>query len=402
MLSWKIILAALRSIAANKMRAFLTMLGIIIGVAAIIAMISIGEGAKQQITESIQRFGTNLLRVRPGAARLGHVRTGSVETLTMEDAMAIQNSIQHARYVAPQVRNMAQVKYGNKNATTSITGTLPQFTVVNNFTVASGSFFNAKDVKLMKKTAILGTTVKQELFGEGVAVGKYIKIKGVNFLVTGVMETKGQTSWRDPDDQIFIPITTSQKRLFRQDHVDNIYIQVESQEYIEEVKSSVEKLLTRMHRIPAGVEPDFNIRDYSEFITTLQETGRTFTVLLGSIAAVSLLVGGIGVMNIMLVSVTERTREIGIRMAVGARKKDILLQFLVEALVISVSGGISGVVLGILISLGVSYLGAWDTIVTRSSVFLAFFFSVMVGIVFGLYPARKASLMKPIEALRYE
>jgi ABC-type antimicrobial peptide transport system permease subunit len=184
--------------------------------------------------------------------------------------------------------------------------------------------------------------------------------------------------------------------------VDNIYIQVADPQYIEEVKSSVDRLLIKRHRIPEGVEPDFNIRDYTEFISTLQETGKTFTVLLGSIAAVSLLVGGIGVMNIMLVSVTERTREIGIRMAVGARKKDILLQFLVEALVISVSGGISGVVLGILISFGVSYLGAWDTIVTRSSVFLAFFFSVMVGIVFGLYPARKASLMKPIEALRYE
>ena len=216
------------------------------------------------------------------------------------------------------------------------------------------------------------------------------------------MKTKGQSSWRDPDDQIFVPITTSQKRVFRKDYVDNIYIQVADPQYIEEVKSSVEVLLVKRHRIPNGVEPDFNIRDYSEFISTLQETGRTFTILLGSIAAVSLLVGGIGVMNIMLVSVTERTREIGIRMAVGARKKDILLQFLVEALVISVSGGILGVVLGIMISFGVSYVGAWDTIVTRSSVFLAFFFSVMVGIVFGLYPARKASLMKPIEALRYE
>lgn len=402
MLLWKIITTALRSIAANKMRAFLTMLGIIIGVAAIIAMISIGEGAKQQITESIQRFGTNLLRVRPGAARLGHVRTGSVETLTVEDAEAIKKSVPYVNYVVPQVGDMAQVKYGNRNATTSITGTVPNFDEVNNFELDTGRFINAGDMKLMKKVAVLGTTVKRELFGEGIAVGKHIKIKGVNFLVTGVMKTKGQSSWRDPDDQIFIPLTTSQKRLFRKDYVDNIYIQVSDQQYIEEVKSSVERLLIKRHRIQEGVEPDFNIRDYTEFISTMQETGKTFTVLLGSIAAVSLLVGGIGVMNIMLVSVTERTREIGIRMAVGARKKDILLQFLVEALVISVSGGAAGVVLGIMISLGVAYAGAWDTIVTRSSVFLAFFFSVMVGVVFGLYPARKASLMKPIEALRYE
>ncbi len=402
MLLWKILQTALRGIAANKMRSFLTMLGIIIGVASIIAMISIGEGAKKQVTESIQSFGTNLLRVSPGAAKLGHVRTGAVETLTIEDAEAIKKDVPHVQHVATQVRNMAQIKYGNNNSSTSITGTVPQFTVVNNFSVATGRFFDEKEVKLMKKTAVLGATVKQNLFGEGVAIGKYIKIKGVNFLVTGIMQTKGQTSWHDPDDQIFIPITTSQKRMFRQDYVDSIYIQVEGQEYIQEVKETAEKLLTRRHRISGGADADFNIRDYTEFITTLQETTRTFTILLGSIAAVSLLVGGIGVMNIMLVSVTERTREIGIRMAVGARRKDILLQFLIEALVISILGGISGVALGILISYGVSSFGAWDTIITPPSVLLAFFFSVLIGIIFGLYPARKASLMEPIEALRYE
>lgn len=240
------------------------------------------------------------------------------------------------------------------------------------------------------------------MFGEGVAIGKYIKINGMNFMVIGVMQTKGQTSWRDPDDQIFIPVTTSQKRLFKKNFIDNIYLQVESVDKIPAVKESVDKLLRARHRIREGMESDFNVRDYTEFISSLKEISQTFTILLGGIAAVSLLVGGIGVMNIMLVSVTERTREIGIRMAVGAKKKDILMQFLLEALFITFLGGIIGIVIGALISYSVSNFGGWDTAITPSSILLAFLFSVIIGLVFGIYPARKASCMDPIEALRYE
>lgn len=401
MLFLQVIRAAFRSIIANKMRTTLTMLGVIIGVGAIIAMISLGEGAKKRVTESISRIGTNLLRVRPGAARLGYIASGSVETLTTEDAREMKQ-LAGVKLVSPSVNNMGMLKYANKNATTLVRGTMPDFVGINNFTLAAGRYFNDREIKLFKKVAILGTTVKDELFGEGVAVGKNIRIEGHNFRIIGVMEPKGQTSWRDPDDQVFVPVTTSQKRLFTQDFVNDVYIQVEFIEEIPFVKESIEKLLRVRHRIPEGVESDFNIRDYTEFIQTWKETTQTFTVLLAGIAAVSLLVGGIGVMNIMLVSVTERTREIGIRMAVGARRKDILGQFLIETLVITVTGGAIGIGLGAALASLISYMGEWETIITPFSITLAFMFAVFVGLVFGIYPARKASRMDPIEALRYE
>jgi putative ABC transport system permease protein len=356
MLFLQIIKVAFRSITANKMRTILTMLGVIIGVGAIIAMISVGEGAKKRVTESIKRIGTNLLRVRPGAARLGYIAAGSVETLTTEDARGIEN-IAGVRLVSPTVNNMGMIKYANENATSLVRGTTPDFVEINNFHLATGRYFNDREVKLQKKVTVLGTTVKEELFGEGVAVGKNIRIEGQNFLVIGVMEPKGQTSWRDPDDQVFVPVTTSQKRLFSQDFVSDVYIQVETVGDIPRVKTSVERLLRARHRLPEEVESDFTIRDYTEFVETWKETSQAFTVLLAGIAAVSLLVGGIGVMNIMLVSVTERTREIGIRMAVGARRRDILGQFLIEAIVITVTGGIMGVGLGFLLASFISYMG---------------------------------------------
>lgn len=402
MLLLKTMKVAFRAILANKMRTGLTMLGIVIGVAAIIAMISIGEGAKAQVVESITRFGTNSLRVRPGAARLGHIQTGSVETLTIEDADAIRAEVVDVAYASPAISNTSQVKYANKNSTSLITGTTPEYMIINNFPVDTGRFFDATDLKLIKRVAVLGTTVKKELFGDGPAIGSEIKVSGQSFLVIGVMQTKGQTSWYDPDDQVFIPITTSQKRLLSQDHINDVYIQVKTVDAIPKVKTDVEKLLRARHRIASDAESDFSIRDFSEFVRTLKQTVRTFSILLSGIAAVSLLVGGIGVMNIMLVSVTERTREIGIRMAVGARRADILRQFLIEAILITITGGAIGVGLGMMISKLISWFGEWQTIITPYSVVLGFFFAVAIGVIFGIYPARKASLLDPIEALRYE
>ncbi|HHL39207.1 MAG TPA: FtsX-like permease family protein [Deltaproteobacteria bacterium] len=399
----QVLKVAFRAIGANKLRTSLTMLGIIIGVGAIITMVAIGEGAKRKVTESISRIGTNLLRVRPGAARLGHIASGTVETLTLADARAVGRSIRGVKSVSPAVSNMGQVKYSNRNATTLITGTTPEYVAINSFRVGRGRFFTDREVRLMKRVAVLGMTVKKDLFGEAPALGRKIRIEGQSFLVIGVMEPKGQTSWRDPDDQIFVPVTTSQKRLFIQEYVSDIYIHVANIEDIPRVKREVERLLRARHRLAEGVESDFNIRDYTEFIKTLRETSQTFTVLLASIAAVSLIVGGIGVMNIMLVTVTERTREIGIRMAVGARGRDILRQFLVEALAITITGGLIGIGFGAGASWAISEVwGEWETVITPFSVALAFVFSALVGLVFGLYPAWKASRMDPIEALRYE
>ncbi len=402
MFIWQTIKVAFRSIMANKLRSTLTMLGIIIGVAAIIAMLSLGEGAKAEVLESISRFGTNLLRVRPGAARLGHVRTGAVETLTIGDAEAIKKEVPGVSSVSATSSSMVQVKYANKNATSLVTGTTPEFVDINSFPVATGRFFDQNELRLAKRVAAIGTTVKQELFGDGPAIGEEIKIEGQTFTIIGVMTSKGQTAWYDPDDQVFVPIETYQRRLFSQDHVSDIYVQVASVEEIPSVKASTEKLLRARHRVAPGIESDFSIRDFSEFITTMKKTSQTFTVLLSGIAAVSLLVGGIGVMNIMLVSVTERTREIGIRMAVGARRKDILRQFLIEALVITVTGGVIGIALGVSLGWLIARFGEWPAIVTPFSVLLGFFFSLLVGLVFGIYPARKASGLDPIEALRYE
>lgn len=402
MLLWAVIKLSVRTLMANKMRTFLTMLGIIIGVAAVIAMISIGEGAKRQVSKTIEGLGTNLLVVYPGQKKFRHVRSGIEETLTMDDAAAIEKEASLIKSISPEISQAEQVKYGNKNTNTSITGTTPEYLDIRNYKVKEGRFLNKEDIIFLRRVCILGTTAAIDLFGEGSPVGKSVKIRGVNFHVIGVLEAKGQSGWFNPDDQVFIPVSTAMKRLFGVDYLRSINLQAVSMERLENASEEVEKLLLKRHRISGNEEPDFHIRTQIEMLSSMREVTKTFTYLLGGIASVSLLVGGIGIMNIMLVSVTERTREIGIRKAVGAKKKDILKQFLIESVVICLIGGLIGIGLGITISRVISYFGEWKTAIALYSIVLAFVFAIAVGIFFGLYPARRAARLDPIQALRYE
>ncbi|MEK6589741.1 MAG: ABC transporter permease [Nitrospinota bacterium] len=387
---------------SNKIRTFLTMLGIIIGVAAVIAMISLGEGAKMQVSRTIEGLGSNLLIVSPGQKKFRHVRTGLEETLTIEDAAAIEKEIPLIKSISPEIFQVEQVKYGNKNSNTSVLGTAPEYIDIRNFKIKEGRFFNKEDVNFLRRVAVLGDTVKNDLFGEGTPIGKFIKIRGTNFQVIGVLEAKGQTTWFNPDDQILIPISTALKRLFGVTYVRSISLQAVSMDRLEDAAREVEKLLLKRHRIAKGEEPDFNVRTQLEMLSSMREITKTFTYLLGGIASVSLLVGGIGIMNIMLVSVTERTREIGIRKATGAKNIYILKQFLIESVIICLIGGLIGIGLGIAISWIISSLGEWKTVVAPYSIILAFAFSIAVGIFFGLYPARRAAMLDPIKALHYE
>jgi putative ABC transport system permease protein len=329
---------------------------------------------------------------------------GSFTPLTYEDAQAIsQECPSVARIDAAYSRN-AQVVYGNKNTNTSIDGVTTNFPEIRNFPVERGSFFSENDNKLQRRVAVLGKTVVKDLFGEEDPIGKYIKIKRVIFQVIGVMSEKGGGGRHDEDDVVFVPLKTAQKRLFGVDRnrVSSINVETKSEELVDRASGEVTSLLRQRHRIRKGEEDDFHIMSQAEILSTMQETTKTFTMLLAGIAIVSLIVGGIGIMNIMLVSVTERTREIGIRKALGAQKRDILGQFLIEAVVLTLSGGIIGILLGSLISKLTSGLAGWPTVISPVSVALSFSFAIAVGLFFGFYPAHKAALLNPIDALRYE
>ncbi|HEU5360871.1 MAG TPA: ABC transporter permease [Candidatus Deferrimicrobiaceae bacterium] len=403
--AWKI---AYRSLRANRMRSILTMLGMVIGVSAVIAMVAIGAGANERIASQISSIGANLLLVLPGSTTAGGLRSGfgSAPTLTMADAKAIGRELPSVRLAAPSVRSTTPVVYGNQNWSTLIQGVTPEYFEIREYRLAEGRYFTADEVDASSKVAVVGRTVIENLFGDESPIGEIVRIKRVPFTVVGVLEEKGQSlQGQDQDDIIIAPITTVQNRLFGSAHpgsVGVIIAQAVDRESIDEAERETVALLRQRHRIGSGQEDDFSVRNLSEMLAVAEASTRIMSLLLGAIASVSLLVGGIGIMNIMLVSVTERTREIGIRLAVGARERDILVQFLIEAVFLSVAGGAAGILLGIGGSLLISRFAGWSTLISPGAVIVAFSFSAAVGIFFGYYPARKASRLDPIEALRHE
>ncbi|OIO90529.1 MAG: hypothetical protein AUJ92_18610 [Armatimonadetes bacterium CG2_30_59_28] len=401
---WEAVRVALFGISSNKMRSGLTCLGIIIGVGAVIAMVAMGQGASADVQERVKGYGANLLTVWPGQAVTGrlHGGVGSEDSLKLEDAEAIAEQCPSIKAVTPTSRSGGQIKYGNKNTNTSVEGYSPDFSVVRSHWVESGRMFNEGEDRANRKVAVLGKTTAETLFGDEDPLGKRIQIKKARFDVIGVLEGKDSTGWSDPNDTIIVPINTLLRRIESKDYVDRIYAAAVSEDQIEQARAEIEKLLRKRHRIHGRADDDFNVRTQTEMLDMLGGTTKTFASLLAGIAAVSLLVGGIGIMNIMLVSVTERTREIGIRKAVGASRRDILLQFLVESIVLSVIGGLMGIAVGIVGARMLLQFAGWRVIVTSGSVLLAFFFAAAVGVFFGLYPAQKAAAMDPIEALRYE
>jgi putative ABC transport system permease protein len=399
---------ALRALRVNKMRSALTMLGIIIGVGAVIAMLAVGTGASQQIADQISSMGSNLLIVSPGSQTSGGVRMGggSQPTLTLDDSEAIQKDCPAVQEVAPMLNGVAQIVYGNLNWSTGVNGTSPGIVTVRDWSLASGRPMTDDDVKSATKVAILGQTVVDNLFGGIDPIDQIIRIKKIPFRVIGVMAEKGQSmTGQDQDDTVFVPVTTAQKKLFGTAFpgmVRQIIVKARSFEDLDNAEKQVRELLRQRHHISARQDEDFTIRNLTQMMQVTEQSTKVMTYLLGAIASVSLLVGGIGIMNIMLVSVTERTREIGIRMAIGAKTWDIRLQFIIEAVILSLIGGLVGVFTGISASEAISLAAGWRTVVSPFYVFLAFSFSGMVGIFFGFYPAYKASLLNPIDALRYE
>ena len=399
---------AFKALGRNKMRSGLTMLGIIIGVAAVIAMIAIGSGAKARIQEQIASMGSNLLIVLSGSATSGGFRwgSGSVPTLTVEDAKAIAAECWAVKYSAPVLQGITQVVYGNQNWSTITFASTPEALLIRDWPVAKGRAFTPSDLEGAAKICLLGQTVVENLFGDIDPVGQVVRVRQFPFTVVGVLSVKGQTTWgQDQDDVVYVPLTTGQRLLFGQQFpgmVRSISVQATGPDTMKLAEDQITQLLRQRHRIRANQDNDFTVRNLTEAMSTAEESARVMSLLLGAIASISLLVGGIGIMNIMLVSVTERTREIGIRMAVGARGRDILYQFLIEALVLSLIGGLIGIGIGVGASKLISQFFKWPTLISINALLLSFFFAGGVGIFFGFYPARKAAKLDPIEALRYE
>ena len=407
---WQSVRIAVRSLRVNKLRSALTMLGIIIGVSAVIAMVGVGAGAQARVAEQIQSLGSNLIIALSGSATAGGIRlgTGSQLTISEDDANAIAREIPSVQVAASSVRGSAQVVYGNLNWSTVLQGVTPVYFEARDWPVVDGRQISAEDVDGATKVALVGQTTALNLFGEAESVGQIIRIKKVPFTVIGMLDRKGQSSWgQDQDDVILIPISTAKKKVLGTSQanpraVGSISIKIRAGEDMAEAESQIRALLRQRHRLQPFQDDDFWLRNLSEVLQTQEESSKVMTYLLAAIASVSLLVGGIGIMNIMLVSVTERTREIGLRMAVGARRRHILLQFLIEAVTLSLIGGIVGIAFGLGGSRAISYFAEWRTLVAPGAIVLAFGFAAGIGIFFGFYPARKASRLDPIEALRYE
>ena len=390
---------------SHKMRAFLSILGILIGVAAVIAMLAIGQGAKESIEKQLASLGSNLLIVRPGSHRSGGValQAGVTTRFTFQDVTAIEKLNSYVRKVSPSVSARVQVVYMNKNCNTQVEGVGIDYAQLRASVPTIGRFFTEEEVRMRSKVAVIGATVIKEIFGSSNPIGETIKINLINFKVIGILPTKGTAGPHDQDDTVIIPVTTAMYRVLGKQYIDSIYVEAKSADLTDTAQEEISKTIIKQHRLITQDQKDsFDIFNLADIKNTLTSTTKTMSLLLGAIAAISLLVGGIGIMNIMLVSVTERTREIGLRKAIGANNKDIMTQFLIEAVLMSFIGGLAGVMLGSGISVLINILAGWSVTVSLSSVILATVFSLIVGVVFGLWPAKQASQLNPIEALRYE
>ncbi len=390
---------------SNKLRTFLTLLGIVIGVGAVIAMVSLGFGVKENIKDNISKLGSNLLMVTSGGRTASGARLAAGEgaRLTFDDAKAIERQVDGIAGISASVNSSYQLVAGNQNWTSRVEGTTPSNFAIQNYELEDGRIFGERDLNSRARVCVIGKTVADNLFPGENPVGQIMRIKKAPFQIIGVLKSKGQSGMgMDQDDIVVIPLTTAQSRMMGITHVQRITVQAENENVINDVQAEVEQVLRQRHKIKEGDYDDFTIGNMAAIMDTMMETANSITLLLGCIAAISLLVGGIGIMNIMLVSVTERTREIGIRKALGATYNNILLQFLIEAMVIGIVGGALGVILGIGASFGISQFAGWNTVISWWAIVVAVVFSVGIGLFFGIYPARKAALLDPIDALRYE